>query len=192
MGPYYPFDNGPNGVNTLCGNQWVTSAGLLVMVDADTPFLHVGMNAINRGFLGLRALRRAWGVGIQNAVREELPRMASWSNPGDGLLRLQARDSFECSRVRHPLSDWMPAGLADKAKQLPQLVEHVAEEVLEKLPGEVATLVEDALHAEDMQAAREQAAAMTPAPPQEGELLARVVLAAKDGVVRIRGCVGGL
>eukprot|EP00793_Prasinoderma_coloniale_P001901 PRCOL_00007264-RA len=141
VGPYYPFDNGPNGVNTLCGNQWVTSAGLLVMVDADTPFLHVGMNAINRGFLGLRALRRAWGVGIQNAVREELPRMASWSNPGDGLLRLQARDSFECSRVRHPLSDWMPAGLADKAKQLPQLVEHVAEE--------------------------------------EGELLARVVLAAK-------------
>jgi hypothetical protein len=176
VGPYYPFDNGPNGVNTLCGNQWVTSNGLLVMVDADTPFLHVGMNAIERGFLGLRSLRRAWGVGIQNAVREELPRTDSWANRGDGLLRLQARDSFECRRVRHPLSDWMP-------QRLPRLVEQVAEDVLEKLPGEVATFVEDRLFVDSRLAAAEQAAELAPALCEaETDVLCRVVVAAKADV----------
>jgi hypothetical protein len=23
VGPFYPFDNGPNGFNTLLGNQWI-------------------------------------------------------------------------------------------------------------------------------------------------------------------------
>lgn len=24
VGPYYPFDNGPNGLNTLVGTQWIS------------------------------------------------------------------------------------------------------------------------------------------------------------------------
>lgn len=45
VGPWYPFDNGPNGLNTLIGAQWVTSSGLLVIADPRTPTLHVGMNS---------------------------------------------------------------------------------------------------------------------------------------------------
>lgn len=33
---------GPNGLNNIAGPHWVTSKGLLVMVDPDTPFLHIG------------------------------------------------------------------------------------------------------------------------------------------------------
>ena len=48
VGPFYPFDNGPNGVNTLLHPHWVTTTGLLVVANPDTPYLHVGMNAPRR------------------------------------------------------------------------------------------------------------------------------------------------
>jgi hypothetical protein len=41
VGPHYPFDNGPNGLNTLAASHFVTSSGALVMADPDTPYLHV-------------------------------------------------------------------------------------------------------------------------------------------------------
>ncbi|CAL5223288.1 g5776 [Coccomyxa viridis] len=107
-GPFYPFDNGPNGVNTLVAPQWLTSQGLLVMTDPDTPFLHVGMNAPRAdGEAGW--IQRSWGVGVQNMAREYLPRSALARAAGDGLLRLQARASYKCHLMQHPLHDWMPA-----------------------------------------------------------------------------------
>jgi myogenesis-regulating glycosidase len=148
----------------------VTSTGLLVVADPDTPFLHVGLNApiLKRwfslgggggGWAGStdadgdghassssraasgavrtvtsrdagpaggggapgvgRAPRRSWGVGVQNMAREYLPRAggaaetpsALSSRPaagGDGQLRVQARASYRCPRVSHPLADWAP------------------------------------------------------------------------------------
>ena len=68
LGPWYAFDNGPNGLNNIAGTHWVTSKGLLVMIDPDLPFLHVGMNAPLA-----KKKQRKWGVGIQNMGREHLP-----------------------------------------------------------------------------------------------------------------------
>jgi len=109
VGPYYPFDHGPNGLNTLIAPQWVTSTGLLVMMDPDTPFLHVGMNGPAHGPNGKRT-RRKWGTGVQNASKEVLPLTTSeckFANH-DGVLRLQARASFKDESVTHPLSEWNP------------------------------------------------------------------------------------
>jgi hypothetical protein len=67
--------------------------------------------------------RRAWGVGVQNMTREYLPREArgveagaaggggarrrARADVGDGQLRLQARSTYKCPRVIHPLADWL-------------------------------------------------------------------------------------
>lgn len=108
VGPWYAFDNGPNGVNTLLGPHWMTSCGLLVAVDPDTPFLHIGMNAPTKD-KGNWATRK-WGVGIQNATRELLPLTqghAKVARAGcDGLLRVQARSNYEDRGMEHPLRDW--------------------------------------------------------------------------------------
>ncbi len=42
-------------------------------------------------------------------AREYLPRSALARAAGDGLLRLQARASYKCHLMQHPLHDWMPA-----------------------------------------------------------------------------------
>lgn len=108
VGPWYAFDNGPNGVNTLLGSNWMTSKGLLVSIDPDTPFLHVGMNApmVEKAHWA----QRKWGVGIQNATRELLPLTSGHGRVAragcDGLLRFQARASYEDRSMEHPLRDW--------------------------------------------------------------------------------------
>eukprot|EP00899_Mesostigma_viride_P002301 jgi/Mesvir1/12071/Mv00353-RA.4 len=107
VSPYYPFDNGPTGLNNLVGSHWVTSHGLLCMVDPDTPFLHVGINAPRDGAGG--GIQRGWGVGSDNATREILPFAEDEHRKGDGLLRLQSRVDFHTPNVSHPLSDWVPA-----------------------------------------------------------------------------------
>jgi len=110
VGPWYAFDNGPNGVNNLLGPHWMTSGGLLVSVDPDTPFLHVGMNAPmddKRSWVP-----RKWGVGIQNAARELLPLTQAHGRVAragcDGLLRVQARASYQDKGMVHPLKEWRP------------------------------------------------------------------------------------
>ncbi len=50
----------------------------------------------------------SWGVGVQNMAREYLPRSSLARAAGDGLLRLQARSSYKCHLMQHPLHDWMP------------------------------------------------------------------------------------
>ena len=108
VGPWYAFDNGPNGVNTLLGTNWMTSNGLLLSVDPDTPFLHVGMNApvAERSSWS----PRKWGVGIQNATRELLPLTQDHGRVAregcDGLLRIQARASYEDQGMQHPMREW--------------------------------------------------------------------------------------
>ncbi|CAI7922269.1 unnamed protein product, partial [Closterium sp. NIES-53] len=106
MGPFFPFDNGPNGNNTLLAAQWMTSRGLLVLANPDTPFLHVGLNAPQVGPHD-GWIQRSWGTGVQNLARESLP--AVENGTGDGMLRLQARASYRTVEMLHPLRDWMPA-----------------------------------------------------------------------------------
>lgn len=86
-GPWYPFDNGPNGVNTLVGPQWLTSQGLLVMTDPDTPFLHVGMNA-PRGGDGVGWVQRSWCAAVA-------PPVFRWGVLGTWLCRTDACSHIE-------------------------------------------------------------------------------------------------
>jgi len=109
VGPYYPFDHGPNGLNTLCAPHWVSSSGLLVLMDPDTPFLYVGMNGPDYG-PKRKPTYRKWGTGVQNAAKVVLPLTTKESKfkAHDGVLRLQARESYKCKHVGHPLSEWDP------------------------------------------------------------------------------------
>lgn len=56
LGPHFPFDNGPTGLNTLVAPHFVTSSGFLLMADPATPFLHVGMNTPLRDTFKVRLL----------------------------------------------------------------------------------------------------------------------------------------
>jgi hypothetical protein len=38
VGPHYPFDFGPHGINTLVSNHWVTSTGFAIVADPETSF----------------------------------------------------------------------------------------------------------------------------------------------------------
>ena len=114
VGPHYPFDNGPNGINTLVSTHWVTSGGLAVLGDPDTPYLHVGLNAPQSNGLWDRLVsNRSFGVGIQNATRVMLP-LQEGVRTGDGVLRLQARGGFGKGRgafqMDHPMIGWEGAG----------------------------------------------------------------------------------
>ena len=105
------FDNGPNGINTLIHPHWVTTSGLLVVANPNTPFLHVGMNTPQRKKGSSKARSRKWGVGIQNWTRQNLPlpdspNSATLYGEADGQLHLQARSNYECDSVSHPLRYW--------------------------------------------------------------------------------------
>eukprot|EP00850_Spirogloea_muscicola_P017427 SM000149S01362 [mRNA] locus=s149:251969:254396:- [translate_table: standard] len=88
----------------------MTSKGLLVLAYPDTPFLHVGMNAPGPGPHD-GWIQRTWETGVQNLTKEYLPSRCDGS--GDGLLRSQARSSYFCHDMLHPLRDWMPPILED-------------------------------------------------------------------------------
>jgi len=105
VGPHYPFDNGPHGLNTLVSSHWMTSNGLLVMLDPNTPYLHVGLNSPAQG-PDEGYLQRSWGVGIQNMSREYLPADAMKRARCDGLLRLQARTEYNDLDISHPMVNW--------------------------------------------------------------------------------------
>jgi hypothetical protein len=108
VGPWYAFDNGPNGVNNLVGAHWMTSCGLLVSVDPSAQYLHIGMNAPKKTKKEWKS--RKWGVGIQNATRELLPLTKGHGKVAragqDGLLRIQARSNYQDARMEHPLRHW--------------------------------------------------------------------------------------
>ena len=114
VGPWYAFDNGPNGVNTLLGTNWMTSGGLLISVDPTTPFLHVGMNAPMVGKGSWSA--RKWGVGIQNATRELLPLTLGHARVAragcDGIFRVQARSTYVDKGMEHPWRHWIKSTIS--------------------------------------------------------------------------------
>ena len=120
IGPHYPFDNGPNGLNTLVANHWVTSKGVAVVADPDTPYFHVGLNAPMATMIDMFLSKRAFGVGIQNATRTILP-FHKERRKGDGLLRLQARNSFHEGygpfSMNHPLVGWVSPKHADAKRR---------------------------------------------------------------------------
>ena len=101
-GPWLPFDNGPNGVNTLAEPLWIDSTGQRVaVVGSPAGALHVSVNeSVARRNEVLR-----WSVGVQNAFREVLPHRGVDGN-GDGALSISARRSYHDERVRHPLNTW--------------------------------------------------------------------------------------
>ncbi|QDZ19212.1 glycoside hydrolase [Chloropicon primus] len=110
-GPFYPFDHGPTGLNTLVAPQFVTSSGLLVMVDPDTPFLHIGMNGPEEYHNGKSRPLRKWGTGVQNATNPILPEQAGACKKVakcDGVLRIQSRKNFVDDKVSHTWSNWAP------------------------------------------------------------------------------------
>ena len=54
---------------------------------------------------------------VQNLAKESLPRISTGN--GDGMLRLQARGSYQNFEMLHPLLDWLPPawrGGEDKSK----------------------------------------------------------------------------
>ena len=116
VGPHYPFDNGPHGVNTLVASHFVSSGGLAVLADPETPYFHVGLNAPLPSPWDHVASDRSFGVGIQNAARLTLPMTHDEDRFGDGLLRLQARSAFHRGRgpfkMDHPMIGWEAPGFA--------------------------------------------------------------------------------
>lgn len=72
------------------------------------------MNAPSSGEQG-DWIERVWGVGVQNLSREYLP--STCEGHGDGLLRLQARNSYKCHKMLHPLTDWIPPQWREEEKE---------------------------------------------------------------------------
>ena len=109
VGPLYPFDHGPNGLGSVVGFHWVSSAGTLVAVDPRTPMLHAGLNAPSAP----RPLNdpRYFGVGIQHLTQQPLPNEDQFGSPGDGMLRVQARASWNDMGTLHPWQEIGAPGL---------------------------------------------------------------------------------
>ena len=115
VGPHYPFDFGPHGINTLVSNHWVTTKGLAIVADPETSFFHVGLNAPkeNTFFEALTpngSIRR-FHTGVANILRPSALPLTSKMREGDGKLRLQSRSGFCDSKFgafshRHPLVGW--------------------------------------------------------------------------------------
>lgn len=95
LGPFYPFDNGPNGVCTLIDPTVVSTAGAVVSV-RHAQCLHVALNA-TKGFLPPdRPLK--WGTGVANFDRKLLPKAGN----GNAMLTLQSRRAYDWEHVEHP------------------------------------------------------------------------------------------
>ena len=115
VGPHYPFDFGPHGINTLVSNHWVTSTGFAIVADPETSFFHVGLNAPkeNTFFEALtpNGSRRKFHTGVANILRPTALPLTSQSRQGDGKLRLQSRSGYCDSKYgafsqEHPLVGW--------------------------------------------------------------------------------------
>ena len=115
VGPHYPFDFGPHGINTLVSNHWVTSKGLAIVADPETTFFHVGLNAPKENTFfeawTPNGSRRKFHTGVANILRPQALPLTSKMRVGDGKLRLQSRSGFCDSKYgafsqEHPLVGW--------------------------------------------------------------------------------------
>lgn len=100
LSPFYPFDNGPTGVNTLADPTLISTSGLFIKIDDSSPCLHLGLNAP----LDSNPPNRVWTTGSLNQERDELPLLAEHADDCDNLLRVQSRALFDLKNVSHP---WM-------------------------------------------------------------------------------------
>ena len=103
MGPLYPFDHGPNGLGSVVGCHWMSSAGSMVTADPRTPFLHFGLNSPARQ---TGSIPRYFGVGVQHLTQPTLPVLNQSSGGaatrGDGKIRIQSRVDWNDRSVLHP------------------------------------------------------------------------------------------
>ncbi|EME32518.1 glucosidase/ hydrolase, hydrolyzing O-glycosyl compounds [Galdieria sulphuraria] len=75
LGPYYPFDNGPQGLCGLVDPSWVSSKA-----------------------------SRQWNIGLENFAKELLP-LADSKVQGNDILHIEARRQYDLSSITHPLSN---------------------------------------------------------------------------------------
>lgn len=101
LGPFYPFDNGPNGVCTLADPTIISTSGIMLNVDDESSCLHIGLNAEKIDPAKGPPTVHKWGVGVANFDRQNLPRHADDAD-GDGLLRVQSRAAYDWPYVHHP------------------------------------------------------------------------------------------
>ena len=101
VGPLYPFDHGPNGLGSIVGCHWLSSAGSIVMVDPKTPVLHFGLNSPTEL---TDSNPRYFGVGVQHLAQPVLPILehGSSATEGDGKMRIQTRVDWNDKKVLHP------------------------------------------------------------------------------------------
>ncbi|GJQ13410.1 hypothetical protein GpartN1_g5201.t1 [Galdieria partita] len=100
LGPYYPFDNGPQGLCGLVDPSWVSSEGLVLSVDPfHSKFLHIGLHSPKQ-----QKAARQWNIGLENFAKELLP-LADSKVQGNELLQIEARRQYDLSSITHPLSN---------------------------------------------------------------------------------------
>ncbi|CAN8073934.1 unnamed protein product [Agarophyton chilense] len=97
-GPFYPFDNGPNGICTLLEPTLYSSHGVAVHVDDRSSCFHLAFNGTPRQELSSKPLR--WGTGVANFTRDILP--FADDGKGDGTITLQSRARYDWPHVQHP------------------------------------------------------------------------------------------
>lgn len=118
LGPFYPFDNGPNGVCTLLGPTVLSTSGALIVADDTSRCLHVALNAspLDDASNPPPHIQKplVWGTGVANFDRKILPALATATAPGDGMFRLQSRAAYDWRHVHHP---WL-ASVEDGADTL--------------------------------------------------------------------------
>jgi len=100
LGPYYPFDNGPQGLCGLVDPSWVSSKGFVLSVDPfHSKFLHIGLHSPAQ-----QKQRRQWNIGLENFAKELLP-LADSKVEGNYLLQIEARRQYDLGSISHPLSN---------------------------------------------------------------------------------------
>lgn len=121
LGPFYPFDFGPNGVCTLLDPTLISTHGAVILADDLSRCFHLALNASpedgdRKPLHFLKPLE--WGTGVANDVREILPREQTPHDVGDGKVRLQSRSVFDWPYVEHP---WLRVDDPDNIRHEPHL-----------------------------------------------------------------------
>ena len=121
LGPFYPFDNGPNGLCTILDPTLVSTDGAMIVVDDTSRCLHVALNAspTDGGQTPAHfSSPMEWGTGVANFVRDILPRKQTSDDKGDDIVRFQSRAAYDWPHVVHP---WLRVDDTSNARHEPQL-----------------------------------------------------------------------
>lgn len=102
LGPFYPFDNGPNGICTLLEPTVMSTNGALLIADDASRCLHLGINSTPSHLIHTVPTFN-WGTGVANFDRMLLPKPTD----REDCLRIQSRAAYDWAHVRHP---WLGGG----------------------------------------------------------------------------------